>query len=361
MMVVLMFLPRGFWMACGMTTDFDETADLSVAVIIPYYNGSKFIERALASVAIQTYRAREILVVNDGSTQAEREALLPIAEKYNARVINKINGGQGSARNAGVLASNSSYLSFLDQDDFYLPEHNQILIQALSNEESRFGFIYADLIQADGHGQYIRSGFIKDRAEHPKKNLESLLREDMFVLPSASLISRVAFEAIGGFDEQFRGYEDDDLFLRIFLAGYSNNFISTPVTVWCIHTESTSYSIHMSRSRFRFLTKLAGMFPDDERTGRYYFAQYLVPRFSRTFLIDAAGVSVLGAVNIVEVISILQEFVAMVNANQHVSRLEKLRLNIMAKFIIWCPRFMIKIIATICKAKFIRAILQKVI
>ena len=116
-----------------------------------------------------------------------------------------------------------------------------------------------------------------------------MVGHDMFVLPSASLISRTAYEAVGGFDPQFIGYEDDDLFLRIFRSGYSNYFVDQPVTVWCIRPTSTSCTVMMSRSRFRYFTKLLAMFPDDRKMVRYYMRDLLIPRFHSQFLRDAVG------------------------------------------------------------------------
>lgn len=101
----------------------------------------------------------------------------------------------------------------------------------------------------------------------------------MFVLPSASLISRRAFDAVGGFDETLSGYEDDDLFLRIMLAGYNNHFVEEAVTRWRIHGGGCSYSPRMDRSRILYLRKLLLQFPDDKERRRFYKRHYLVPRF----------------------------------------------------------------------------------
>jgi GT2 family glycosyltransferase len=68
----------------------------------------------------------------------------------------------------------------------------------------------------------IRSFLTRLPTAHPKRSLIECLGQDMFVVPSASLISRKAFQAVGGFDESLSGYEDDDLFLRMFRAGYDN-------------------------------------------------------------------------------------------------------------------------------------------
>jgi len=191
-----------------------------VAVVIPFYNGAAFIERALRSVFSQTVPASEVVVVNDGSAPDQRSALEALAESFPFRIVDKENGGQGSARNAGVKASTAPFLCFLDQDDFYLETHIETLVNAIPDRDPRFGFVYGDLFEADGLGQVLRTAMVKDHArDHPKRSILEMIAADMFVLPSATLVARRAFEAVQGFDEQFMGYEDDDFFLRIFRAG----------------------------------------------------------------------------------------------------------------------------------------------
>ena len=137
----------------------------SVVVVIPFYNGADFIERSVKSVFNQTVPADEVIVVNDGSRPEEREALGALAGRYPFRIVDKENGGQGSARNAGVAASRSDYLCFLDQDDFYLPNHIEILVGAIPAGDARFGFVYADLYEADVDGNVVRAELVK---QHPK-------------------------------------------------------------------------------------------------------------------------------------------------------------------------------------------------
>ena len=78
----------------------------------------------------------------------------------------------------------------------------------------------------------------------------------MFVLPTASIISRVAFEALGGFDESLSGYEDDDLFLRMFRAGYDHVYVDQALARWRIFSTSSTYSKRMASSRMTFANKL---------------------------------------------------------------------------------------------------------
>jgi len=310
----------------------------TVVVIIPFYNGADWVERAIRSVVAQTVQPDEFIIVNDGSKPEERAALGRLAENYPFSIIDKENGGQGSARNAGVSASTSDFICFLDQDDFYLENHIDVLTRNIPRDDCRFGFVYADLYEADGDGNVVRMGMIKDHATHPKRNITDLLRNDMFVLPSASLISRKAFEAVGGFDPQFMGYEDDDLFMRLFRKGYSHRFIDKPVTVWCIHPESTSYGIRMVRSRFRYFKKLAGLFPDDPTKSRFYFRDCLVPRFGQEFIKGAAKAVKAGSPNQDELVQILVEYSEIVASNPSIDNRYKKRLRLMAWALSSCPR-----------------------
>ena len=307
----------------------------SVVVVIPFYNGSRFIERAITSVFAQTVPADEVIVVNDGSRIEEREALVKLANQYPFRIVDKENGGQGSARNAGVAASASNFVCFLDQDDFYLENHIEILVAGIPAEDPRFGFVYADLYEADGDGNIVRTSMVKESSEqNPKRDILNLLRHDMHVLPSAALISRRAFEAVEGFDPQFMGYEDDDLFLRIFRKGFSNYFLDRAVTVWCIHVESTSFSIRMIRSRYRYFKKMVSLFPDEPQRERYYLRDCFVPRFGRVFADQAIASIKLDNEYRAELIEYYREFADLALANRYVGRLPKLRLWLMRSLLL---------------------------
>ena len=332
------------------------TAWPSVVVIIPFYNGADFIERSVKSVFEQSVPATEVFVVNDGSRPEERAALDALVARYPFRIIDKENGGQGSARNAGVKASTSDFICFLDQDDFYLPNHIETLVSSIPSNDRLFGFVYADLYEADADGNVVRTGVIKEHATHPKRNINDLLRHDMFVLPSATLVSRKAFEAVDGFDSQFMGFEDDDLFLRIFRKGFSNYFVDKAVTVWCIHTASTSFGIRMIRSRFKYFKKLTHMFPDEHQRGRYYFRDCLVPRFQPYFVNHAIESIKNDDQYREEMSAILNEYGAMVLANPYVGRKKKLRLRITLFLLNSCPPAVVRFVGAITRLPGIRSL-----
>jgi glycosyltransferase involved in cell wall biosynthesis len=257
----------------------------SISVIIPLYNGAAFIREALESVISQTLKPARTIVVDDGSTDDGPEIVKLIAKDQNISLVHKQNGGQSSARNLGVAMSETPLIAFLDQDDVWYPHHLEELARPFCvTRFPELGWVYSNLDEIDRQGRMIVRRCL-DRGpgvEHPKQTLSGCLATDMFVLPTSSLISRAAIERVGGFDESLSGYEDDDLFLRMFCYGYDNVYLKESLAKWRIYLSSSSYSPQMSRSRITYLRKLLETFGADERRGDHYRRELLTPRFFPT-------------------------------------------------------------------------------
>jgi glycosyltransferase involved in cell wall biosynthesis len=262
----------------------------SIVAIIPLYNGRKFIEESIDSVLAQTRPPDEFIVVDDGSTDGGAEVVRKIAADKGITLLHKPNGGQSSARNFGVAKSKSSLIALLDQDDIWYPHHLERLVKPFHKDRDRqLGWSYSNLDEIDEEGNFVKCKFLDQMpVSHPKRSLFACLSDDMFVLPSASLISRDAFIKVGGFDERLSGYEDDDLFLRLFRAGYDNVYINEALSKWRIYSSSTSYSPRMLKSRIVYAEKLFAEFPDNPVLNRFCSRDLLAPRFSRNMLGDYA-------------------------------------------------------------------------
>jgi glycosyltransferase involved in cell wall biosynthesis len=264
-------------------------AALSIAAIIPLYNGARWIEGAIRSVLSQTHMPDEIIVVDDGSTDKGAAIVERLAAEHPIiTLIFQPNAGQSSARNCGFRHSKSDLIALLDQDDEWYPNHLELLLKAFcAHKGLPLGWVYSDVDEFDEGDLLVHRRFLSvtsQRGQHPKTSLAGCLGSDMFVLPSASLISREAFEKIGGFDERLSGYEDDDLFLRIFRAGYDNVFIGVSLSKWKIHPSSTSFTERMNASMLIYARKLFESYPDDKKQVRYWARDCIAPRFVRTLL-----------------------------------------------------------------------------
>lgn len=177
------------------------------AVIIPCYNASQTIERALQSIARQTLSPKEIIVVDDGSSDVELTA--KIVEKYErlVRLIRQENAGPAAARNHGARYTNSTWLAFLDADDSWVEAKMQ---QQLDLIDVHGAGVIFERDEADG------SGFIGE------PSFDDLWQRN-WIRTSGAVVHREAFLSVGGFDEDpaLIGAEDYNLWLRLLAQGWN--------------------------------------------------------------------------------------------------------------------------------------------
>jgi len=270
-----------------------QTGAPLVSVVIPVYNAERangrYLVHALESVAAQTYRSFEIIVVDDGSTDGSVgvvERFIAAHPGFAVRLIRKDNGGQSSARNLGARNARGEWLAFLDQDDAWVPTHLQV---ARPHLVDGIGMVYtdADIIDENDavrfagiHARYGMGG------HHPKTGLEDVLYEDICVMPGVMTIRRSLFEQIGGFDERLSGCEDDDLFLRAMQAG---RVVYVPVATlkWRYYAESYGLSRRMIDSRLVYWRTLMSDYADDGRDP--VRARRISLRFLYVFLVEGAA------------------------------------------------------------------------
>jgi glycosyltransferase involved in cell wall biosynthesis len=205
-----------------------------VSVIVPAYNAEPFIERTLDSVLSQTYKNLEVIVVDDGSTDATREIVARIAEHDGrVHVLVQRNQGVAAARNAAIAHSRGEFVAPVDADDIWFPR--KIELQLLRMEEcgGETALVYCWWAGVD-EDDYLTGTAARWLAEgHLADSLTFL---NFIGNASVPLFRRSALEEVGGYNEHFRkehgqGCEDWDLTLRVaeryklavakaFLVGY---------------------------------------------------------------------------------------------------------------------------------------------
>lgn len=172
-----------------------------VAVVIPVYNGERFIRRALDSVLAQTAPATEIFVVDDGSTDRTVE----IVAAYGApvRLLRQQRQGPSRARNSGAFASSTEFVAFLDADDWWEPRKLERQVAALCEEPAATGCFtgLVNVEEATGRTEY-------DPPVAREHLAERLRLGNPHVIPTCLMVRRSAYVAVGGFDENLRGCED---------------------------------------------------------------------------------------------------------------------------------------------------------
>jgi glycosyltransferase involved in cell wall biosynthesis len=259
----------------------------AITAILPVFNGRAFLLEAVRSVLAQTLPPVELIVIDDGSVDGSIEELAKVTDApVPIRVLHQSNRGQSAARNLAAREARGEYLAFLDQDDRWYPQHLELLVAPLEANAAA-GWSYCDFDEMDLGGNLVTRSFMRSLGlSHPKQTILECVAADLMVLPSASVLRRTSFEEAGGFDEMLSGYEDDDLFVRIFRLGWEHAFVTTPLVRFRIHASGSSASAAFLRSRMRYAAKLEAILPDDPRMLRYYSADAIAPRFFLTTLDD---------------------------------------------------------------------------
>jgi glycosyltransferase involved in cell wall biosynthesis len=260
---------------------------LSISVIMPVYNGRSYLEASIGSVAIQTLQPTEIIIVDDGSSDGSAELALSLETPFPKHVLRVENGGQSRARNLAAAQARGELLAFLDHDDIWHRRHLELLAAPFA-ADPELGWTYCDIDEMDHDAKVVHLQLLhvlNPDVEHPKRSLYNLLASDMYIFPSAAIVRAAAFAAVGGFDERLAGYEDDDLFLRLFRTGWRNEFIPESLVRYRRHL-SSAFSERMWKSREIYAAKLIEAFPDDRELSRFWVRDLIAPRFFRAGLAE---------------------------------------------------------------------------
>lgn len=198
-----------------------------ITAIIPFYNASKTIERAIKSILNQTLKPEKIIVVDDYSTKEESNALGLIAEKYGIYVIKLTkNSGPSAARNMGWSAAKTKYIAFLDSDDTWSSNKLEICINYM---EKNHAHIVGHQTATKNIGPNVT---IHDLARPHKKSyilnkLDILVSTSQYA-PSTVVINNQAIAQ--RFDETIRRSEDYRLWGNIHFGGHNLHRIKFALT-----------------------------------------------------------------------------------------------------------------------------------
>jgi GT2 family glycosyltransferase len=211
---------------------------MQFSVVIPTFNRRELLARTLASVWAQRCSDFEIIVVDDGSSDATLEYLRTLGDRV--RVISQSRQGAGAARNAGARSATGSYLAFLDSDDLWFPWTLEVIASVIAQRSpamiaGRFLDFIDDTVPAAVTEQtleYLHFNDYLDSSTYP-------------VSPGAGtiFIARAAFVECGGFATTTANAEDHDLALRLgTMPGFVQ--VTSPVTVaWRRHAGSETADV----------------------------------------------------------------------------------------------------------------------
>jgi len=201
-----------------------------VSVIIPTYNRSKYVTKAIDSVLAQTYKDNEIIVIDDGSTDDTRNVLAPYMDHIS--YFYQENAGVSVARNNGIKIARGEWIAFLDSDDEWF--NDKLSVQM--NFIARYPFVVAHSVNIDlsdyespGQTSFSHCRFLPTSYEQIIENpFRHHLQYSTTMMPSGIICKKKAAIKVGLFDESLSISEDYDFMCRLALQGNwgcSNNVL----------------------------------------------------------------------------------------------------------------------------------------
>jgi len=192
-----------------------------VSIVIPVYNGARFLADAIESALEQTYRPVEVIVVDDGSTDDTAEVIDRFAA---VRSVRQDNAGPSAARNRGMSLAAGSLLTFCDSDDRYRPSKVDVQVQHL-REHPDVGCVLV------GHETFYEAGVARAKWEQDEGGTQ----------PQSVMARRSVFDVVGGFDPSYRFAEGIEWLGRVRSAGIAIDTIDGSYVDRRIHGANLSY------------------------------------------------------------------------------------------------------------------------
>jgi len=219
----------------------DKPFDISV--IIPIYNAEKYLQECLDSVIGQNFSNFEVLLINDGSSDNSGNICNEYAEKYNyIKVFHKENGGVSSARNTGLNVVQGKWITFVDADDYLLPDAFATLHNTAINSDS-------DLILANT--LRLKEGKLsplhKMKEETTSNVVLSLKQFSLWgYLFCAEIIKNADVRFVDGL-----AYSEDRVFIyQVALQCKAITYCNTPAYVYRLHADSVCHNPNTVRKAY---------------------------------------------------------------------------------------------------------------
>ena len=196
-----------------------------VSILIPAFNAEEWIAGTIRAALAQTWQPKEIIVVDDGST----DRTLAIARQFDSdgvRVVTQKNQGAAAARNHAFSLSQGDYIQWLDADDLLAPDkisrQMEVLKQGVSGR-TLLSAAWGRFIYRPRRAQFIPTGLWEDLA--PVEWLQRKLEQNAYMQTASWLVSRELTEAAGTWDTRLLGDDDGEYFCRVLLASDGVRFV----------------------------------------------------------------------------------------------------------------------------------------
>jgi glycosyltransferase involved in cell wall biosynthesis len=196
-----------------------------VSILIPAHNADKWVAETIRSAMGQTWKRKEIVVVDDGST----DRTLAVARQFESdsvRIVASKNQGAAATRNLALQLSHGDYIQYLDADDLLVPDKIERQLTALEGNDSRRILIsspWANFFYRTRCARFVRSSLWQDLS--PVEWLLRKMSENLHMQTATWLMSRELAEAAGPWDTRLLSDDDGEYYCRVLLASHGTRFV----------------------------------------------------------------------------------------------------------------------------------------
>lgn len=237
---------------------------MKVSIIIPFHNVTKFLPAALDSLVEQTMQDFEVIVADDGSTEAYDDFGASYSDRLKIRLAKLPRRGVSATRNSVAQEAAGTFLAFLDADDYWKPSKLEVQLQRMD-----------EVVLCYGNAEYVdESGRSLGKTHHqhlgvdllPDGDVTNVIPHMSFLLPSTMMIRRRDYLEIGGFDEELAIAEDWEFASRAAQKGMFAA-IQDPLVLYRRHSASTgTISNRGVRDKRVVIDRVTASLPKRERS-----------------------------------------------------------------------------------------------
>lgn len=258
-----------------------ERGEKTVSIVIPIYNGEKYIEATMRSILDQSYGNLEVICIIDGTVDRSKEIILTLEDPRIA-VLEQENRGAAFTRNRGLSLASGDYILFLDQDDLLMPGYVESTVREMERMKSTGVIVNGYLI--DSQGRTIRRMY---RFNKPDMLLGKLVKGNQMYTTSQVMLRRETLLQIGGFDENAGTADDWDMWIRQARHG-KLVFLDRQLMCYRVHEMNQSRNVdRMLCSELHIVERKLGNIRNRKEIKSYSYMRYSLRAANWKALLEA--------------------------------------------------------------------------
>lgn len=230
---------------------------MEISAVIPTYNALPYIEKSIMSIINQSEPVKEIIIIDDGSSDLTVEMVEQLKQRYECiKLFQQKNSGASAARNHGIEKAQGEWILFLDADDecdcSLVAKYTKFLL------ENDYDAVYGEFIQINEDSQKISDPFQGYPLISQDGFCQMLLRNPI-ISPSGTIVRKSVLDEVNKFDTSIKYVEDVDFWLRVLLNGKAIGHVAEPLSLIRRHTNNTTANIESTKQGEQVLLQKFGL------------------------------------------------------------------------------------------------------